>query len=157
MSIKLDDSDLRRLTKKIKKMGTVPQKCVDKAAKKGSNVILDAARKNAPAKTGALKRGITSKPENNRKKAKQVYQITLSASMNDIFQKPIKHPGLYGGDPKNKHGYYPASMEHGFLTANGREEGAHYMLKAAEEHGAQACGLIISTLEKELDKEWAKK
>lgn len=49
---------MKELQKSIKKLGQVPQKCVTPAAKKGMNIALKSAKKNAPEDTGELKGGM---------------------------------------------------------------------------------------------------
>ena len=49
MKVKIDG--MKELQKSIKKLGQVPQKCVTPAAKKGMNIALKSAKKNAPEDT----------------------------------------------------------------------------------------------------------
>lgn len=58
-----------------------------------------------PVDTGALKRGIIREGERSRKKGKKVYKMMFDPTMNDVFQKPIKHPGAAGGSKKTDHAY----------------------------------------------------
>lgn len=156
MSIRYDDSDFLRLNYKIKKLGYLPQKCVTKAAKKAAGIVRKAAKKKAPkGETGNLRRGIVLKGEKRRRRGKKVYQVTFSAAMNDVFRKPIKEPGKYGG--KNPTGYYPMSLTFGFKTAKGKYEGNDFLDSAARENEALSKKVMMETLEKEIDKEWAKK
>jgi hypothetical protein len=97
-------------------MGGLPQKAATKAASKGMTVVRRAVKKEIPVgETGNLKRGLFRKAEKCKKKGKKVYDLKYNPSMNDVFQKPIKRPGLYGGKHRT-HGYYPNSVEYGFLT-----------------------------------------
>lgn len=143
------------------KMEDVPQKCVTKAAGKGANVVRKAVRSAAPkGETGNLRRGITRRGERSKVKGKKVYEVTFNSSMNDVFQKTIKNPGEAGG--KSDHGYYPASMEYGFLTRSkgggySYVPGYHFMRDAAEASSPAAKTEMIKTLNEEIDKEWAKK
>lgn len=141
-------------------MEDIPQKCVTKAAGKGANVVRKAVRGEVPVDTGTLKRGIVRTGERSRTKGKKVYEVTFSASMNDIFQRPIKNPGEAGG--QSKHGYYPASMEYGFLTRSkggglSYVPGYHFMQHAAEASSATAKREMVNALNDAIDKEWAKK
>lgn len=143
------------------KMENVPQKCVTRAAGKGANVVRKAVRAAAPkGETGNLRRGITRRGERSKVKGKKVYEVTFSSSMNDVFQKPIKNPREAGG--KSDHGYYPASMEYGFLTRSkggglSYVPGYHFMRDAAEASSAASKSEMIKTLNEEIDKEWGKK
>lgn len=87
--------------------------------------VAQIARRYAPKKTRALRRGIIVMPglENSRYKGKAVGEIVIDRAMNGIFQKPSK---------KGHHYYYPASQEYGFKHrirggGTGRVEGKHYM------------------------------
>lgn len=140
-------------------MEQVPQKCVTKAAGKGATVVRKAVRGTVPVDTGALKKGIIRKGERSRTKGKKVYDLMFDPSMNDVFQKPIKNPGEAGG--KNPKGYYPASMEYGFLTRSkgggySYVPGYHFMRDAAEASSSPAKKVMIQALNDEIDKEWSK-
>lgn len=143
-------------------MEQVPQKCVTRAAGKGATVIRRAIRSQAPVDTGALKRGIIREGERSRKKGKKVYKMMFDPTMNDVFQKPIKHPGAAGGSKKTDHAYYPASMEYGFLTRSkgggfSYVPGYHFMRDATVESAGAATKAMVDALNKEIDKEWRKK
>ena len=91
--------------------------------------VAQIARRYAPKKTGALRRGIIVMPglENSRHKGKAVGEIVIDRAMNGVFQKPSK---------KGHHYYYPASQEYGFKHrvkggGMGRVEGKHYMYIAS--------------------------
>lgn len=156
MGIDLDMSDLTRLGKTIEKLGKLPQKCVTKAARKGGNVVMKAVKQSAPEETGDLKKGIKLKAEKSHTSGKKVYEVTFDAGMNDVFQKPIKNPGEAGG--KNKTAYYPASMEYGYFSRNGRYiPGYHFMRKSADGSEAEMTGVTIKVLADEVEKEWSKK
>ena len=138
----------------------IPAKAVNKAAAKGANVVRKAVRGTVPVDTGMLKKGIVRNGERRKVKGKRVYDITMDRGMNDIFQKPIKKPGQFGG--KSDHGYYPASMEYGFLTrSKGRGlsfvPGYHFMRAAAEEMSSSAKKQMIDVLNAEIEKDWNKK
>ena len=140
-------------------MEQVPQKCVTKAAGKGATVARRAIRNQAPVDSGDLKRGIIRTGERGRKKGKKVYDMMFDPAMNDVFQKPIKNPGEAGGtSPK---GYYPASMEYGFLTRSkgggySYVPGYHFMRDATVESAGAATRAMVQELNKQIDKEWSK-
>jgi hypothetical protein len=115
-AITYDMEDLRRLEGTFKAMGGVPKKAATKAASKGMTVVRRAVKKRIPkGETGNLKRGLTRKKEKKKADGLAVYDLKYNPAMNDVFQKPIKRPGLYGGK-RSSHGYYPNSVEYGFLT-----------------------------------------
>lgn len=151
--------DLPKFHAALKRVEKVPQRAVTKAAGKGATVVRKAVRGEVPVDTGALKRGIMRRPERSRTRGKKVYDVMFDPGMNDVFQKPIKDPGAAGG--KSKHGYYPASMEYGFLTrslGNGLRyvPGYHFMRKAAESSEFPAKQATIKAFTAELEKEWKK-
>lgn len=153
------NAEAAKLAKTFRQIEKVPQKAVTKAAGKGANVVRKAVRSGVPVDTGALKRGIIRKGERSRVKGKKVYDLMFDPSMNDVFQKPIKHPGEAGG--KSSKGYYPASMEYGFLTRSkgggySYVPGYHFMRDAAEASSSAAKKVMIQTLNDEIDKEWSK-
>ena len=91
--------------------------------------VVATARRYAPQKTGALRRGIIRMPrlEKTRFPGKAVGEIVIDREMNDTFVKTT-----LGG----KRYYYPSSQEYGFRsrTAGGGEKrvpGKHYMYAAS--------------------------
>ena len=115
-TITFDMNDLRAFEGTLAAMGGVPQKVATKAASKGMTIVRRAVKKRIPTgETGNLKRGLSRKAEKSRHVGKKIYDLRYNPAMNHIFQKPIKRPGLYGGKHYT-HGYYPNSVEYGFLT-----------------------------------------
>jgi len=171
-TITFDTKDIAKFEKTCKVLGDkTAMKAARKAAQKGSNVVGKAIRQSAPVgKTGQLKRGFKKKKEKSAKKGKFVYDYAMDSAKNDVFQKPIKNPGILGG--KNKTGYYPASVEYGFLTKapgggyqykpgekrpSRKVEGQHFVKKASETSEPAAVDTMKQVLNEELDKEWSKK
>lgn len=151
--------DLAKFQRTLDKVGAVPQKVVTKAAGKGRTVVRKAIRGQVPVDTGTLKRGIISTGERSKIKGKKVYQLRFDPALNDVFQRPILNPGEAGG--KNPKGYYPASMEYGFLTRSkggslSYVPGYHFMRGGAEQSSAAAKSAMLRTATTELEKEWAK-
>ena len=139
-------------------MEKVPQKCVNRAAGKGANIVRREIRSRAPVWTGDLKRGIVRNGERSRYKGKKVYDLMFDPAKNDIFQKPIKNRGEAGGK-KHDHAYYPASMEYGFLTRSkgggySYVPGFYFMRKSAESKKPDVENTIIQELNKEIDGWW---
>lgn len=115
-AVRFDTSDLKRFEGTLAVMGGVPQKAATKAASKGMTVVRRAVKKRIPkGETGNLRRGLFRKGEKHKSTGKKVYDLRYDPAMNSVFQKPIKRPGLYGGKHYT-HGYYPNSVEYGFLT-----------------------------------------
>lgn len=143
MKVKIEG--MKELERSFRKLGKVPQKCVTPAAKKGMNIALKSAKKNAPEDTGALKGGMKLIGEKSRVKAKKVYQVVFDRSKNDIFQKKNKEGKVIG--------YYPASQEYGFFAKNGRYiPGFHFMKRAMEDNSGTITRKIVSEVGKNIDK-----
>lgn len=152
--------DLKKLKQSVEALGTVPQKCVTGAAGKAATMVKRHIRQgDIPTDTGTLKRGIIrTKKERSRVKGKAVYRIDFDPAFNDVFQKPVKHPGAAGSTSTgNGHAYYPYSMEFGFLTRDGGYyPGFHFMRDGAEEMRRPAAQKMLKALGENLDKEWKK-
>ena len=186
MSVRLDYKDLLRFEICCERLGEkTALKAARKAAQKGATLAGRAVRNAAPVgKTGQLKKGFKKKAEKSRKRGKFGYQYAMDRAKNDIFQKPIKRPGILGG--KNDKGYYPASVEYGFLArapgggytyqrrmrgsnqyAEKTEEsyklpsqhieGQYFVRDAAKAAEPAVIAEMKRVLNEELDKEWAKK
>lgn len=138
----------------VNQLGQVPRRIVRSATRAGASLDLRAARAYAPigygyiarkgqyGETGALRSGIVLKEERTSSNGKAVFDIRMNNAKNDIFQKPIKQPGKYGGE--NSKGYYPTSMEYGFKTAKGHWEGIHYLKNSADSNSDAVKQAIIN-------------
>lgn len=161
MNIKFDFSEMARLQKMLDRVGEMPRKVVNKAAGKGATVAGQAIRAAAPkGKTRQLSKGFKRKPEKSKTPGKKVFSYSMDPAKNDIFQKPIKDPGVAGG--KRPHAYYPNSVEYGFLTRSkggglSYVPGQHFAREAAESARPQVEHTVIKTAIAELEKEWQKK
>ena len=113
-TVTFDTKDVERTIKMLNKAGKSPQKAVTRAAGRAGTVLKRAVKGEVPYKTGTLKRSIVRVGEKSRRKGKKVYQVTFDRKMNDELQRPVQNPGMLGG--KSSKGYYPASMEYGFLA-----------------------------------------
>jgi len=142
--VKFKIEGMEELEKTIRKLGKLPQKCVTKAAKKGAQIALKAAKQKAPFLTGALEEGIILKGEKTRRKGKKVYQVTMNPAMNDVFVKTTKDGKRY---------YYPASQEYGFITKNGGYvPGYHYLRDSLVDNKERIEKTVVDVLAKEIDK-----
>ena len=142
--VKFKIEGMEELEKTIRKLGKLPQKCVTKAAKKGAQIALKAAKQKAPFLTGALEEGIILKGEKTRRKGKKVYQVTMNPAMNDVFVKTTKDGKRY---------YYPASQEYGFITKNGGYvPGFHYLRDSLVDNKERIEKTVVDGLAKEIDK-----
>lgn len=170
-TVTFDTKDIDRFEKTCRELGDkTALKAARKAAQKGSNIVGKAIRQQAPVgKTGQLRRGFKKKKENSSKRGKFVYDYAMDSAKNEIFQKPIRNPGILGG--KSRTGYYPASVEYGFLTKapgggykytpgqkrpSRKVEGQYFVKKASEDAEAAAVETMKRVLNEELDKEWTK-
>lgn len=156
----LDDVD--RFLATLKKTEKLPQKVVTSSVNKGTTIVRRAVRSGVPVRTGALKKGIIRKAEHPKKRVsgKKVNDVMFDPAMNDVFQKPIKNPGVAGG--KKPTAYYPASMEYGFLTRSkggGLDyvPGHHFMHDETEASREQFNRTVIRDVTDKLEKEWKKK
>lgn len=142
--VKFEIEGMKELERTIRKLGKLPQKCVTKAAKKGAQIALKAAKAKAPFLTGALEEGIILKGEKLRKRGKKVYQVTMNPAMNDVFVKTTKDGKRY---------YYPASQEYGFITKNGGYvPGFHYLRDSLVDNKERIEKTVVDVLAKEIDK-----
>ena len=161
MNIRFDFSDMAKLQKMLRRVGELPRKVVNKAAGKGATVAGRAVRSAAPrGRTKQLNKGFKRKPEKSKELGKKVFDYAMDSAKNDIFQKPIKNPGVSGG--KGPHAYYPNSVEYGFLTRSTSGglryvPGQHFVQKAANAARPQVESTVIKTAISELEKEWQKK
>lgn len=143
----------------------LPKKNLSKAVKKGASVVQRSVRSAAPEKSGDLRRGLILHKERSRQEGKVVYDLMPDPKMNDIFQKPIRHPVR----SKSSKGYYPASQEYGFFTRspsggmtytrpNGeaghmdKVPGKYYMRSGAEISGDAAETAIVGEILSEIEK-----
>ncbi len=142
--VKFEIEGMKELERTIRELGKLPQKCVTKAAKKGAQIALKAAKQKAPFLTGALEEGIILKGEKTRRKGKKVYQVTMNPAMNDVFVKTTKDGKRY---------YYPASMEYGFMTRDGGYvPGYHYLRDSLVDNKERIEKTVVDVLAKEIDK-----
>jgi len=162
VSLNFETSELQGFANTLAKVGTVPQKCVTKAAKLGATMVKSRMESTVPVRSGSLKRGIELHGEKHRgKKGKKVYEVRMSPSMNDVFQKKIVQAGRYNGKSGNR-AYYPASIEYGFM-ARAKDggiqyvPGRHFMKSAGEALEASVKTVMIRTVTEEMEKEWNKK
>ena len=78
-------------------------------ARAGAIQALRYARRYAPVRTGALRKGIIVMPgiEKSKYVGKAVAEVVMDRNMNDVFQRPNR---------RGHHFYYPASQEYGFKS-----------------------------------------
>lgn len=133
------------LEKTIKKLGQLPQKCVNTAVRKGALIPKRAAKQGGWVdQTGYMRKGIITKAEKTSVKGKKVYDVEMDPKMNDVFVKVSK---------SGKRAYYPASQEHGFRTRNGGYvPGFHYLRNSIEDNASKVEKEIVNVLSKEIDK-----
>lgn len=101
---------------------------IRKAARNAAAYVRSISRRNAPKKSGDLRRGIVLSPfaEHTRYQGKAVYDVYFDDKMNDTFVKYSKAGKRY---------YYPASQEYGFRSATRAGEkhitGKYFMYAAS--------------------------
>jgi len=134
----------------MKSLEEVPQRVVTKTAKAGGQILLNEARIDAPVKSGDLENGLMLVRNSKSGKGKSFYDVQMNPAMNNTFRSDIKVQGKYGG--RFPTGYYPASMEYGFLTKHGKVEGYHYMKKAATTKESDVYKTMLLELSEAIDK-----
>ena len=127
----------------LERLRAEPDK-IRKAARSAASYVLALARRNAPKKSGDLRRGIVLSPfaERSRYQGKAVYQVYLDEKMNDTFVKYAKSGKRY---------YYPASQEYGFRTktrAGEKHVPGKYFMYAASRVGS---GNLVNITEKMIE------
>jgi hypothetical protein len=138
------------LKRQLERVGEIKKSIITKAARQGIDMILPQAIDDAPEKSGALKKGLRRRLERPRKrnKYKSVYRIIFDTKMTDIFRKDIVNPGVFGGTETT--GYYPVSMEYGFLRENDRREGEYFIAHAIEDNEKASSEKVVDVLVKEI-------
>ena len=117
----------------------------EEAVANSADSLLPLIRENAPSNTGALRRGIIRRPENERTAvfSKFVKDILFDAGMNDTFVKFTKTGVRY---------YYPSSQEYGFRLRNGRDkDGLYYFRDTAMDYYETHFSNIVEGIEKILE------
>lgn len=138
-----DIQGLRELERLMQRLGQVPQKVANKAARAGAAIPRKAAKANAPVDTGDLKKAVIMKAERKVKPGKKVYGIMIDPKKNDIFAKLSK---------RGKRSYYPASQEYGWTTNGHYTPGYRYLRHAIENNDSKIEKTVIETAGKEIDK-----
>lgn len=131
-----------------------PRRALAKGVRKGANEILRDAKGKAPVHYGTMRDSLKLKTEKgNTKKLKVVIDVMFDPAMSFIFQKSPIHPGLYGGKP-NGSGlyYYPASMEYGYITAKGYEDGHYFLRDARDDNDTKFEQTVEQALWDEIDR-----
>lgn len=124
----VSSADIRALSDEIdeviRELGKVPAG-ISLPLKRSAAKVAKVSKGYAPKRTGALRKGIVvkGKRERSRTKGKYVYDVWMNPKMNETFVK---------SSVVGNRAYYPASMEHGFVTRSGTYyDGFHYMKTAA--------------------------
>jgi hypothetical protein len=136
-----------------------PKSALRDISKKAIQGPLMEAKHNAPlGYTGELEEGIIAIEENNDP-GRSVRQIVMDRSKNNVFQKPIPDPkaenpqgaGTRGGE--RPHGYYPWSVEYGFMRSPGKKtQGQYFILRAAKKHRPKVRKLVNKEMGKVIDR-----
>ena len=148
---------LEELKATVKRIGKLPQKCVNRAVKNGGQYALERLKEETHFKDskGYLKKGLGLKPEKYKKRGKKGIQVTFKKSYTKIFTSPpIEDIGRYGGDPRGRF-YYPASVEFGRRGLGGKRP-KNFMLDSADRNSTGIKKRMVEVLDNELKKEEAK-
>lgn len=136
------------------KYGT--QRVAAEAALAPAQAELEAAKTAAPVKTGTLRESLVLHMERNRADGKQVFDVMPTAKANSLLQKKVKNPGIMpGGKKRRDTAYYPASMEYGFMTVNGKHVPGHHYLAGSLAAGSDSYReSMLEAIEKNIDEAW---
>lgn len=142
---KMKIEGMKELQKSLKKLGTVPQKAVTPAARKGMNVALKSAEANAPVDVGNLRLGMKLIGE-KAKPGKKVYRLVFDERFNKFFQKKNADGKITG--------YYPISQEYGYFARNGKYiPGLYFVEKSLTSNAKKIEKTIVDEMQKRIDKE----
>ena len=155
--------DLLEARRTFDAMGQLPARIVTAAAGRGATVVKRAVKNSAeiPELTGTMRKAVRRlRAERSKVKGKKVYPVGFDPAMNSVLQKPIQNPGEAGG--QNDQAYYPASMEHGFLTRSkgggiSYFPGFHFMAAAGESVRGEANAAMAKKFNEAIQKEWRKR
>lgn len=155
MSAHFEIEGLDNLKATIERIGKLPQKCVNRAAKEGAQFGLEKMKEETQFKhsKGKLKKGLGLKAEKYKRRGKKAYQITYKKGYSKIFtQPPIVDVGKYGGDPRGRF-FYPASVEFGRKGRGGKSKPMDFMLHSADKNSDGIKKKMVEVLDRELQKE----
>lgn len=145
MSATFEIVGMKELEQLIKDFGNLPQKCVNRAAKKGARVAMLAAKRNAPVYKGVLRKNIYLKAEKTKKKGKKVYAIAFRSSFFNAINA--------NGSETKKQYFYPALQEFGFKNrANKYVPGYNYLKRSLDENKNLIEQTMIKVLDEEINK-----
>lgn len=136
------------------KYGT--QRVATEAAIAPAQAELEAAKEATPVKTGTLRESLVLHMEQNRADGKQVFDVMPTAKANSLLQRKVKNPGIMpGGKKRRDTAYYPASMEYGFMTVNGKHVPGHHYLAGSMATGSDSYReSMLEAIEKNIDEAW---
>lgn len=137
---------LDKLIRDINKLDKMPQKEINKGARRGANIILKEARARASTrrKTGKMSKKLTLKKEKS-KRGKAVFQVT--------YQNATKFPEAVKITKDGTRYYYPSSQNFGFRTRDGGyKQGLHFLEGAMSSKSGEAARVIIDEIGKEIEK-----
>jgi hypothetical protein len=147
-SLNVSVQGLEQLQSQFERLGKIPKKYLTKSAKAGMADVERQAKNDAPlGKTGILKKSIKKKMETPNKRKKAVYRLRYDPKFTNDFLKPSS--GAYGGKPPKA--YYPASVEYGFKTKNGKVPGQYNMANAIKMHQQASLQKVINSLNQSID------
>jgi hypothetical protein len=142
---------MEELEAQLGRIGKMPKKYLNRAARAGADNSLAHVKANAPkGKTGILKKGIQKKMETPNKRKKSVYRIRWNPKYSESYNKPSS--GAYGGKPPVA--FYPYSQEYGFLNKSGGKTHTkwyHFAKKALGETEVKSAELVVKSLGESID------
>jgi hypothetical protein len=143
---------INELEAQFARIGKMPKKHLNRAARLGMEPTLRDAKASAPVgkgtpTMGTTKKAVKKKMESPNKRNKGVYRLAFDAKYTDVFRK--KTTGVYGGITPET--YYPNAVEYGHMKKHGRVEGKYNLAKAVARNTAKSGQIIVESLNKSID------
>ena len=150
ITIQYEGHTPEEIAQALNRLGYLPASALSTPVRKSAGAVQRLARGKAPRRTGALKVGlVVGKKERTTKPGKVVYDVRFAKEMDMAFASTSK---------AGKRGYYPASMEYGFLTRSGKKWAGKYFLRdAATDLLPYNDQLVMDAMWQKLMAIWAKK
>lgn len=150
ITIKYEGHTPEEIADALNRLGYLPPAALSTPVRRSASAVQRLARGHAPRLTGALIVGlVVGKREHSSKPGKVVYDVRFAKEMDMAFAKISKKTG--------KRAYYPASMEYGFRTRDGkRYAGKYYLRDASTELMPYHEQLLLDSMWSKIMAIWAK-
>lgn len=174
--VKFTIDGLDDLLNDIKQLKEFPIDDMNRACKKGADVIKRVTNANAPSGSDPIKKGrshalrgsfvsLKGKPRKSQRSSVAFYDVRVDPKLK--FSEPIKNKGKFGGT--RDHAFYPSAVEFGHKSGDryvwkGNKEskrkgksgnfvrGKFYMTKTAKAQEEVVLTVMVKELSKSVDK-----